>query len=338
MKKIAYVLGLVAVVSALVAFSNWKTHWTVEQDTKISDLLVSLGDSVPLHYIPHPDPAKVLQGKELVQKGWTTHQGKKSKVVSRFFVCTDCHNTLREDEHLKQPTPQGRLRYVQKHQLPFLQATTLWGSVNRETWYNDDYIKKYGDLVKPAKHNLQNAVQLCAQECSQGRELEAWELEAMVHYLNTIDVRLGDLGLNPMEERQLADPQVSGLEKITLLKTKYSLASRATFVEPIPAPDRALGLKGDAAIGQLVYESSCLHCHQMTNDATNFKLDDSKLTFKKLRAHLKKSTAFSVYQITRNGTKPGAGQRGYMPHYTAERLSDEQIEGLAAYINLKSNK
>lgn len=338
MSRIAYVLGCVSVVIALVAFTSWKTYLVVMEDhSRVSDVLISLGDSVPLHYIEQTDEAKVNQGKELIEKGWTTYQGKKSKVISRFFVCTDCHNTVREDQNLNQPTPEGRLAYAVQHQIPFLQATTLWGAVNRETWYNDDYVLKYGDLVKSAKHNLQNAIQLCAQECSQGRVLEPWELDAMVHYLHTIGVRVGDLNLTELEKQGLADPKMNTQDKVSLLKSKMNLASRATFVEPIPQPDRPLGEQGDAQVGESIYQNSCLHCHQMGNDATSFKLDDSKLTFKKLRSHLRKSTPFSIYEITRNGTKPGAGQRGYMPHYTAERLSNEQIEGLAAYFIQKSN-
>ena len=56
------------------------------------------------------------------------------------------------------------------HSMIFLscRGTTFYGITNRETWYNDDYYKKYGDLVKPANENLVEAVQLCAMECSQG--------------------------------------------------------------------------------------------------------------------------------------------------------------------------
>ena len=50
---------------------------------------------------------------------------------------------------------------------------------------------------------------------------------------------------------------------------------------------------------------------------------------------LKKTSEMSVYEIVRRGTNPIAGYKPYMPHYTQEKLSNQQIEDLVAYINKK---
>jgi len=76
-------------------------------------------------------------------------------------------------------TPEARLTYTAERGLPFLQGTTMYGAVSRETYYNGDYDKKYGELVKPARHDIRGAIQLCAVECAQGRALKDWELESI---------------------------------------------------------------------------------------------------------------------------------------------------------------
>ena len=71
--------------------------------------------------------------------------------------------------------------------------------------------------------------------------------------------------------------------------------------------------------------------------ATNYVLDNSKITFNRLENHLRKQGNQSVYQITRKGTYAIPGYRPYMPHYTKQRMSDQQLEDLIAYINQKAN-
>ena len=38
----------------------------------------------------------------------------------------------------------------------------MYGTVNKVSWYNGDYFKKYGALVKPANQSLKEAIHLCA--------------------------------------------------------------------------------------------------------------------------------------------------------------------------------
>ena len=117
-----------------------------------------------------------------------------------------------------------------------------------------------------------------------------------------------------------------------LLKSKYLVASPATFVKP--PEDRKEGyegIEGNAENGKLVYELSCLHCHENGRYAF-FVLDDSKESFKYLKKHIGRYSHASLYQVARYGTSPLNGKRTYMPKYMEEKLSNQQLEDLREYI------
>ena len=50
-----------------------------------------------------------------------------------------------------------------------------------------------------------------------------------------------------------------------------------------------------------------------------------------------KTNKKSIYEITRTGTQPKKVKKTYMPLYTYEKLTDKQLEDLAAYLNHKPN-
>lgn len=333
MKKLLYILLFSILGIGIGSFVTWrKSVEQLQENSFVLDLLIKLGDKKPLHYVENIEASQVAMGKDLVMNGWTTRNEKKSKRISKYFVCTDCHNTVNEEEDLKNPTPEGRLKYVSKNNLPFLQGSPLYGVVNRKTWYNGDYVKKYGDWVIPARDTLENAIQLCAKVCSQGRELEQWEMNAMMHYLHTIGYQKKELGLTASEKNRLAQDTISNEAKKKIIESKYLNHSPATFLEITEQKDRAYGRDGNPENGKLIYDLSCKHCHGHENPATSLKIDDSKLTFKLFKSKLKKDSRFSLYNIVRKGTYADAGMRAYMPHYTAERMSDQQLEDLVSYI------
>ena len=107
----------------------------------------------------------------------------------------------------------------------------------------------------------------------------------------------------------------------------------ATFLEPIPLENRGLGGKGDVAKGKFLYEKSCLHCHK-EGGVTKTVFGDGKgmknTTW--LLGYLSKNNGGSIYYICRKGTAPKKGTMQYMPIYSSEKLSDSQLEDLAAFI------
>ncbi len=197
MKKSQYIIfgGILSICFAF-SFSSLKKV-IFSKETSVYKVLTSLGQPIVKHQLDSTSAQLIQTGKELVTQGYSTNpNGRKSKRISKHFVCTSCHNTQREDPDLRDAlNPESRLQYCKENDLPFLQGTTLWGIVNRESWYNDDYIQKYGDLVTKARYDLKEAVQLCAKECSQGRVLKQWEEKAILAYLWSIEIKLSDLEL-----------------------------------------------------------------------------------------------------------------------------------------------
>lgn len=331
MMRNIFMLSVVFVTIVATSFILRKQQWNT--DSKVSEVLKSLGEKVPAHAIKKVDSSLVNKGEELFKMGFTTDaNGKNTGRISRHYVCTSCHNNVNEDPVLSDPNPTDRLAYAKKNHLPYLQGTTLYGTVNRASWYNDDYEKKYGSLVAPARDTLENAVQLCAEVCSQGRKLTQWELEAMMQYLWSIELHIGDLNLS---DEELSKVEAGGNEAVTLIKSKIAPKSPATFIEAIPVSERKYGAEGDVGNGEVIYTQACMHCHSPKAGITHLKLENNKLSTQQLANSLDKTSDMSVYQIVRKGTYPYAGYKAYMPHFTEERLSNQQLEDLVAYIKSK---
>lgn len=274
-------------------------------------------------------------GADLVLRGITKKpRGGKTKKQSKHFVCTSCHNVVKEDPDLRYASPQDRLAYCAEKGIPYLQGTTLYGAVNRTSFYNGDYDKKYGDLVKPTRNNLREAIQLCAVECSQGRKLKSWEMESVLAYLWTLELKMGDLNLSSEEMNGIQSALEGEKDKagqLKLIESKYLKASPATFTDPPKDRTTAYQVEGDPINGKRVYDLSCKHCHA-DKRYSHFNLDDSKMTFKYLARHLKKYTRYSTYQVVRYGTSPMNGKKAYMPQYPLEKLSIQQMQDLRSYI------
>lgn len=335
MRYAVFIIVLSSVIILGFITSSNPDKWSDE--TPVSQFLWAMGMDKPMHYIETIDEEKARMGKEIVTKGRTERtNGKMSNYVSKYFVCTDCHNQVQEDPVLNEFDPQARLDYCVENKLPFLQATTFWGMVNRKSWYNDDYILKYGDLVKPASENLNEATKLCAIECSSGRPLEEWEQEAITHYYWTLQLTMGDLNLSEKEWRKiniLSGSEMDRKELIALVESKFMTASNATFVDP-PYPlgtHYQTGKPGDAMNGEKLYDASCVTCHNQFGPS-QLVLDKSIFTKRKFRNNIEKDTDFNLYKILRKGTYAQPGHMQYMPHYTAQRMSDQQVEDLRAFI------
>lgn len=312
------------------------------EEKPVAEVLMELGEEALPHQPDFSIPGvSVDAGRRLVLEGiGAKKNGKADGRQSKHFVCTSCHNVQREDPDLSQADPEARLPYVYAKGLPFLQGSALYGVVNRTSFYNGDYDKKYGDLVVNARHNLREAIQLCATECAQGRSLEPWEMESVLAYLWTIDLKMGDLNLNEKEQDQIDRAlrrQKPDSSSVSMVKMHYLEASPATFVTPPEDRTEGYAPVGEPGRGQLVYELSCLHCHERQRYAF-FELDNSKMSFEFLLKHLPRYTRYSTYQVARYGTSPLNGKRAYMPHYPLEKMSNQQMEDLRAYIEWRASE
>lgn len=310
-------------------------------DFKVSKVLAILGYKTPTP-LAHTSAYEVSasRGEALVREGIAVKPGGgKTKKQSKHFVCTSCHNLEKEDPDLTKSDPQARLDYTDSKGLPFLQGTTLYGAVNRESFYNDDYYKKYGDLVVPARNDLKEAIQLCAVECAQGRELNDWELESVLAYLWTIDLKLSDLNLSAEEKDKVfmaIDGAGNAEEVVELIKSKYLTKSPATFGTAYDSMVTKDEYEGNTDNGKKIYDNSCMYCHE-NRKYSFFNLDNSKLTFKHLSKKANGYGRHSMYQVTRYGVYSKSGKRSYMPQYPYEKMSDQQLADLRAYIEMRAN-
>lgn len=316
-----------------------------DKNTSVSSILIALGDSTPSHYVGTVDMEKLEKGKDLIQFGGPWENGKVEYRVSEHFVCVDCHNILPEAPFADNNDPADRLEYAMKLNQPYLPGSTFYGIVNRTSWFNGDHEKKYGkELIDPARHDLKNAIQLCSKECSVGRELTDDEMESVLHFLSAMDLKVKDLDLSDEQLSQIAKVGQTDEEKaanIKLIKSKYIDGYPATFVDEIPKKERKMGAEGNLENGKWIYEKSCLHCHapdKTVTDRTVFGSGEDQKDFKWLASYFKKSNGGSVYWITRHGTASKDHIPQYMPIYSKEKLSDSQIEDLAAYILKESKK
>lgn len=324
-----------------LSFSRYKLsapEKTYSEKTYVHDVLYDMGYPKPAWFPEKFTEEDIRRGKEIVENGYTDDpNGGKSKYVSKYYVCTNCHNSVIEDPVLSQMDPEARLTYAIEKNLPFLQGTTFYGATNRESWYNDDYYKKYGDLVKPAKDNIREAIQLCAMECSKGRPLLQWEEDVILAYYLSISYKLGDV-LSTDEIAELNKAQGHPEEYanwIQRIRSKYALASPATFVEP-PYEKGGDLPKGDPARGKSIYNLSCQYCHKAYGCSDNV-FDDSGFTFRKFNRDFD-SDYWWLFKAVRHGFYGYPGHEPYMPHYTAERMSDQQVMDLKAYFQQEAAK
>ena len=317
-------------------FQNESSRKKIDLDDKVSEVLYKLGDDLPNHFLRSPSLTEIELGRQMFHEGFSFNKnGKRQRRLSKHFVCTSCHNVEKEFDDLSQNDAQARLQYAIKNDMPFLQGSPMYGAVNRLSFYNGDYYKKYGNLVDVARNNLREAIQLCAIECAQGRRLKKWEIDAILAYLWSIGLKVEDLNIDAqgleLINRALVDKNKTE-DAVKLIKSKYMDHSPASFTEPPSSFAEGYGLVGNPENGKHIYEHGCLHCHK--NARYSFvNLDLSKHSFTYLNNHVDSYNHSSIYQVGRYGTPPRPGKKAYMPQYTQEKMTDQQMEDLRAYIN-----
>ncbi len=335
-KKIALFFGIFLAIFILASFST--NGLTISKDMAIYEVLQSLGDEAVNHEIGEQDEELIRQGKELFINGITKDKKeKKTKLQSPHFKCISCHNTVIDEGDLKTMDAQARIDFCKENKLPILQGTTVYGIVNRTSFYNGDYQKKYegNPRILKSHKDLREAVQLCAIECAQGRPLKNWELDAVLAYFWSIEFKIGDLRITDEEIEKINDwiKESENEKAIDFIKEQYAQQSPATFGNgPKDAREGFSGIEGNADNGKTIYDLSCLYCHK-DKKYSLYELDKHKMTFQHLKRHIPKYDRYSIYQVSRYGAPSSAGKRAYMPQFTLEKMNDQQLEDLRAYVD-----
>lgn len=331
-----------SIVAIALAFNSIDSRYGAYQPNpgitvpnSVEDVLIMIGDERPAHFISTVDKDSARMGEEMVKYG-ALLDGSNER-ISKYFMCTDCHNLQLETADPADESPEAVLEYGKKNGIPFLPASTFYSMYNKRHWYNDDYYKKYGDLVKPTRDTLQNAIQLCATQCAQGRALENWEIRSILHYYKTLELKISDLNFDQKELDDFGQLLVSDKNKaLEVIKSKYNQVNHAHFgsskIPEIP------GYTPSAENGKYIFTKGCLHCHDAETGITNFTMSDNELTLSFLHRKKDNYNNFAVPHITRYGTYAMTGRRQYMPMYSFEKMSKKQMLDLLHYIEVGSKK
>jgi mono/diheme cytochrome c family protein len=285
-------------------------------------------------------------GRELTVKGFVkappAGRGP-SAPLAKEYRCVHCHNFAREDASLTAQDPEGREKRVRDAAYPEPQkrdgnvvsltpGTTLWGAVNRESFYNGAYEKYHKLPVAGGRRmdprSLADAIQLCSRFCSGGRYPLEWELDSLLAYLWELELRLCDLDLPKEKEeevlRALNGTDAAALTRArALVRSSYLRSAGATKAE---MPFRTMGavtqyaggkdVTGSAVRGKLLYLSACAGCHGSgLHPLEGAKLLDSNSQYHRL--------------VLRGTERDGL----YMPFFASQRLSPRQLADIRVYLN-----
>lgn len=299
----------------------------IGKETSLYKVLVSLGMEAANYELPNVNQKMIEQGRKIVVDGVLPREG--SPRQSEFFKCIDCHSVTKESENLMDSSPEVKQEYASTHNTTWAPGSTLKGLVNRSSYYNDEYREKYGSLLSDLEDgDLKGAIQICATACSQGTELNSEEMDAVLAYLWSLELNLGDLDLNKQDYLDLNNPDKTENDKEKLiqhLKTKFPQKERAHFVSYRKSYKKVKRAKGNIQSGEQVWKHSCLNCHGADH------MDDygNKFSAKSLQD----MPAKILTRMIRKGSDQLSEDKWlYMPAYSKEKITDQQIKDLYEYI------
>jgi hypothetical protein len=313
-----------------------------DDETPLWEVMSKLG-KIRLNGLDNARQQDVDKGRELVNFGYTADFDNKKTTKIAELPCAVCHSLVPEYDDLGVIDPQKRLDYADSLGLPFLPASPLYGMVNRIYFFNGDYQSKYqhpkfGDLVKKGHNDIRVAMQACNSIFANGRTLEEWELESILAYLWTLEIRMKDLKFSEKDANDIEsalENNTGNAKAVNLLRRVYPETYPATLISPALVNDRkrTSPILNNFANGRKVYERSCLHCHENKKYASP-KLDSDQSTFNFLKKHIDDTTSrYSIYEALRYLPTPPRGLRNsHSPHFSKQRMSEEQLQDLRFYI------
>lgn len=321
------------------------TEIRITNSTTLWDIMVKLGKIRPSTL----DPTKQYspeKGRQLLERGFAADfTGKVGKPLSSRYTCTSCHTIEREHFSASTVDAQKRLEYSDSVGVPFLPGAPLYGVVNRVMFFNDDFQTKFkGDMAATFRKahigGLREAIQTCNQVFAKGRKMEDWEIESILSYFWTMELKMGDLRLDSadlIKVEQAVNSDKDNARAVNILRRYYNEFYPSHLPEPL-APEKRRKVSPVAnsfTNGWRVYKWSCLYCHQHRRNS-RFALDVNDRSFKLLKKNFEANSRYSIYDLVRY--HPGsAGNRTGMPLYTAERMSDQQLQDLRFFIIQMAN-
>ena len=331
-------IGLIAVSAALrpETVAPEQEDFEITDNTTLWKVMVRLG-KIKAHAPKNPDDKALLeQGRSLVENGYAIRKGGKSSKIAKI-PCAACHTQQADYHNLRNFDPEAKLRYADTANMPFLPGSTMYGMVNRAMFFNNDLMKHYkgpkADMLPRAHYNLREAISTCNQVFAGGRKLKDWEQEAILMHLWTKELKMGELNLSEEHMKKVkyaVKNNHSNARAVNLLRLYYPEVYPAHLSGPADEIERRMvsPVVSNFYIGRILYERSCLHCHE-NKKYSKFKLDYKQKTFKKLRKNFEGNPNCSIYEAHRVG--PGQKWKGD-PFYTEEHLTNAQLKDLRYFI------
>jgi mono/diheme cytochrome c family protein len=315
--RIGLFLGICSLYLAMVLSDK--------ENISLADEMISLGLPIPEWSQKSYNNEEIELGRKLIEEG-AIPGGKR---VSAFFVCTDCHLNEKEKPTFGSHSADNNIAFAKKKNLDYLPATSFYGMINQTEYYSGDYIKKYGDLVLAARNSLEGAIQLCAQECSQGRKLTENEVTYAIAYLKDKELKLTDIfsKRTELEEYKRLKPDEKRLQIKNRFNSKRQNHFGSTDLSVVSK------LSGNKETGKYIFEKSCMSCHA-NERVSYYNIENNRLSKNDLLKRLNNKEN-ELLSIIRYGTQPLPGSKAYMPLFTNEKLSDQHIADLIAYLNEK---
>lgn len=336
---------------SLLALTQLAVHSVPEQapsleitdETMVWKVMTSLG-KVNVNVLDKNRQFSKNKGQQLVTRGYTSSfKGNKTALTSKKLFCVACHSLEKEHPNANNISPQSRLEYGDSMSIPFLPGAPFYGLVNRVAFFTNDYQQIFAHknrmAVQVGHRDIRKAIQACNTLYAKGRTLDPWEIESILAYLWTLELKVGDLNI-PDSILHITEEAIktnkNNARAVNLMRRYYKEVYAATLVLPLPIEERSLisPVLNNFNNGKKVYRQSCLHCHAGRRYA-NFKLDRSQKTFKFLKKHFDMPSRYSIYDAVRYS--PGSkGNKTNPPHYTSQRMSDQQLQDLRFYITQKA--
>lgn len=315
----------------------------ITNETLVWKVMMKLG-KVNVNVLDKKKESSKIKGEQLVTQGSTTSfKGNRTAMTSNKLTCIACHTIQKEHPNANNITPQDRLEHGDSMNIPFLPGAPFYGLVNRVAFFTNDYQEifahKNRSALQVGHRDIRKAIQACNTLYAKGRTLAPWEIESILAYLWTLELKIGDLNI-PAAVVHTVESAINtnknNARAVNLMRRYYKEVYAASLVLPLPIEERNLisPVLNDFGSGKKIYKLSCLHCHGDKRYA-NFKLDESQKTFKLLKKHFDAPTRYSIYDAIRYS--PGSkGNKTNPPHYTAERMSNQQLQDLRFYIAQKA--
>lgn len=340
--KFTFCISAILTIFPLIALKHThSTTFKISPETKLTEILSVFGIENP-NRLNDEVPHDISKGKQLISLGvaidfngkTTQHTSHKQKLT-----CVTCHALEKEAEFVGTSDPEKRLEYSKENNVPFLPGTTFYGIVNRTSFFNGDYQDKYDhklkDDLKKSQYDLRKAISTCNHIFADGRDLEDWEVESILDFLWTLEIKYKDMGIPDSLGIQIQSSMDNGNNvepSIAILNDHYLSSFSSTLNPPmeVDARRKLSPLLNDFNKGMTLYYKSCLFCHHH-NEHSHLRLEPDAKSYEFLKKHFDDHSSHSMYDILRYS--PGSkGNHTGSPIYSAERMSDQQIQDLRFFI------